>query len=767
MKKRKYKAKIWGTLVVGSLVASYAWAQSVSDDEILKMLDKKAASEKSDSVVADKAAAQQAAAEKAAAEKAAAQQAAAEKAAAEKAAAQQAAAEKAAAQQAAAEKAAADKAAAQQAAADKAAAEKAAADKAAAQQVAADKAAAEKAAAEKAAADKAAAEKAAAEKAAAQQAAADKAAADKAAANKAAIITPAVVKTKEAVPVEVIDVAKTDDKTVTKEVNSTEGEGSMNEELISITMDKVTLQDAVSLFAQISGANIIVPDLTEASTISVTLKDVEWHSALQSILDTYNYELFQKVAGSNIYSVRRRPDGAPAPQIVETFLLSYATVPNAAKLVKELLPTATVTQFASRNMLVVKSSESSINEIRKVLKIIDIVRRQVFIESKFMELNDGAQKDLGLDWKQLGIAKDGTGGLGVTAGASSINYADGNQDTTAGYGGLISSAPAANVLPQFSQHIFTSVLNVDQFNVVLNALESTRGVNVVSNPKIIVASEEKANISIIRQEPNLKQDRQQAMNDTNDTITYQMDPDMPFFEYGIKLDVTPSIHTASNITLIIKPELTRKFGDKKAGKDLTYPIIDKKTVTTTFNLTSGETAAIGGLTEVTDSVKERKVPLLGSIPYLGRLFSWKQTVSDQTETIIFVTVALADTQDIRLTTGLPEDSELARQRLIRDAATRLRNEQARKYYAEKTDRETKAAFEKMDAKENARLQKIADEKAAADKAVADKAAKQAAAEKAAADKAAKQVAKQAAADKAAAEKAAKKAASQQPKGEKK
>jgi len=132
--------------------------------------------------------------------------------------------------------------------------------------------------------------------------------------------------------------------------------------------------------------------------------------------------------------------------------------------------------------------------------------------------------------------------------------------------------------------------------------------------------------------------------------------------------------------------LTRKFGDKQAGEN-TYPIIDEKTVETVFNLSSGQTAAIGGLTEVTESEKERKVPVLGSIPFLGRLFSWKQSISDQTETIIFVTVGLANTQNIALETGLPEDSELARRRLIRDRNKKALREQGRKYYqAEEADK---------------------------------------------------------------------------------
>ena len=478
-------------------------------------------------------------------------------------------------------------------------------------------------------------------------------------------------------------------------VSYDEESASSADELISVRLNRVGLEEAINLFAQLSGANIIVPELAEAAKISVNLKDVEWRPALQSILDSYNYELYQKVSGSNVFSVRRRPVGAPDPQIVETFTLRYATVPNAAALVRELLPEdAKISEFASRNMLVVKSTESSLGEVRSVLSSIDTVRQQVFIESKFMELSDGAQRDIGFDWKQLGLDEQGEGGIVTKVGASQQTYADGRQ---------VSSLGPADIVPNFSEHIFTSVLNVDQFSLVLNALDSARGVNVVSNPKIIVANEEKANISIIRKEPNLKQERQQMGGNAEiDNTTFTLDSDMPFFEYGIMLDVTPSINTSSNITVRIKPSLTRKFGDKQAGEN-TYPIIDEKTVETVFNLASGQTAAIGGLTEITDSEKERKVPVLGSIPFLGRLFSWKQSISDQTETIIFVTVGLANTQDIALETGLPEDSELARRRLIRDRTKKAMREQSREYYQAEEDDKLDDGINALDEQETKRL----------------------------------------------------------------
>lgn len=476
-------------------------------------------------------------------------------------------------------------------------------------------------------------------------------------------------------------------------------------DLISVRLNNVKLEEAINLFAQLSGANIIVPELTEAAQISVNLKDVEWRPALQSILDAYNYELFQRVPGSNVYSVRRRPAGAPEPQVVETFKLRYATVPNAAALIRELLPEdAKVSEFASRNMIVVKTSESKLGEVRSVLTTIDTVRQQVFIESKFMELSDGSQLDLGVDWKQLGLDSQGKGGLGASVGPTGQTYTDGRQLTEVGPTDATIPVPIDN----FSDHIFTSVLDVDQFSMVLTALESDRGVNVVSNPKIIVANEEKANITIITKEPNLLVDRKAALNDTEDTITFSLDPDQPFFEYGIVLDVTPSINTSSNITVNIKPSLTRKVDEKVVGDgdaQLSYPFITEKTVETVFNLTSGQTAAIGGLTEVSDSIKERKIPVLGSIPFLGRLFSWKQTISDQTETIIFVTVGLANTQDIGIESGLPEDSDLARLQLIKDQNTRELREQTRKYYQIKEGERLDDTLKSMDAQETKRLEK--------------------------------------------------------------
>jgi len=152
----------------------------------------------------------------------------------------------------------------------------------------------------------------------------------------------------------------------------------------------------------------------------------------------------------------------------------------------------------------------------------------------------------------------------------------------------------------------------------------------------------------------------------------------------------------------IQPSLTRKFADKIAG-DNTYPIIDEKSIDTVFNLASGETAAIGGLTEITEGEEERKVPVLGSIPLLGRLFSWKQTVKGQDETIIFVTVGLANTEQLAEgNIDMPGDAELARRQLIMDNNKRLLRDHGREYFEVQEQQKLDDMMKVMDAKEAAR-----------------------------------------------------------------
>jgi type II secretory pathway component GspD/PulD (secretin) len=224
----------------------------------------------------------------------------------------------------------------------------------------------------------------------------------------------------------------------------------------------------------------------------------------------------------------------------------------------------------------------------------------------------------------------------------------------------------ANEFTDGIEEVRTAVLGADDFRIVLSALKQLNGVTVVSNPKIIVANNETATIHIGEKEPNIRGSVTPGQQGQANTTTYTLDADEPYFNFGITVDVTPTVNTASNITLDIMPKLTRFVRDKVAPDGTSYPVTTTKEIKTVFAMESGKTAAIGGLTETSEREAEKKVPLLGDIPLLGKyLFSHKTTQMVQAETIIFVTVGLAMPQMILRETGLPEDTELVRKRLIR------------------------------------------------------------------------------------------------------
>ncbi|OGV62099.1 MAG: hypothetical protein A2498_07740 [Lentisphaerae bacterium RIFOXYC12_FULL_60_16] len=492
--------------------------------------------------------------------------------------------------------------------------------------------------------------------------------------------------------------------------------------LITITLDDVEMVDVVKMFTRISGANIIASPTNLQGRVTVNLTDVEWKPALISILEMHQLGLIEKTPGSEVYSIVAKPVGAPEPLIVDTFFLRYASVSNVMPVVSGMVPApGGVSAFPARNALVVRSTAANVGEVKKIITSIDTLREQVYIETKFMELNDEAIKDLGINWQVLQ-------GFNLTAAnlqrnldesrawKDTKNTADNRwdnrqlqdnvnerydinneqyQEETTTYvetppesGNYVQqtvitptrlvsdtidkghniSEDISSTFTKAANDVRTAVLSADNFRVVLSALKKLDGVTVVSNPKIVVANEEPAIIHIGQTERPFISSVTPGQQGIAPVITYN--PGEPV-DFGVKLTVTPTVNTESNITVKIEPELTRFLRNAVAPNGQTYPIIAKKNIRTTFCLESGKTAAIGGLTETRDQDVTTKIPLLGEIPLIGKyLFSHTHAEKSQQETIIFVTVGLARPQAIESETGMPEDTELARRHIIRRNAQR-------------------------------------------------------------------------------------------------
>lgn len=474
--------------------------------------------------------------------------------------------------------------------------------------------------------------------------------------------------------------------------------------LITLSYEDVKLADMVRIFAQTSGANIIIPEGMN-ELVSGNLNDVYWLEALDVILSDKGYVLIERKSG--IYTISTVSEMAAEPLSTETLELQYITAEAALPAVRSLVVSsnASVTPLPQTNVLILSETSERIQQIKSMIKIVDQPRRQVFIEAKFVELNDQAIEDLGINWQVLQgytvrasglnsqyeridtrssqdaqVLATGRSRANVTTttrerdlflpgaetgettgvGVSNSNQFEGlvqgsNFDSFDAEDGTITSIPTM-------EQIVTkeAILSADDFALTLSALQQLDGTKIVSNPKMLVANGELATIHVGRNEPNV-----QATYVENDggggNYVYSLDAAQPFLEIGVKLEVIPVINSDKNITISIIPELSRLIGEKTVGAEaeVSFPITQIRKIKTEFALESGKTVAIGGLTQTEDQENVKKVPLLGDLPIIGKyLFTHTSTRKVQDEIIIFVTVKTVHTGRMDDRQGIPEHGTL-------------------------------------------------------------------------------------------------------------
>jgi type IV pilus assembly protein PilQ len=526
-------------------------------------------------------------------------------------------------------------------------------------------------------------------------------------------------------PTPTIEVPPVEENTTGIEIEQAGGDSDK----ITVTLDDVPLKDVIRMFSRISGANIVAKDELEGR-VTVSLTNVGWKEALEAILETADLVLVEK--RPNIYSVILRADLATEPLVVDTIFLNYITTTNVMPVVRQMLVStnATVTALPAANAIIITETATQIVNIRKVITQIDKPRPQVYIEAKFVELNDSAIEDLGINWqalqnytigagelsrnytrtrRQMTTDTPGTFAVDRTTSFQERNSVDETNSDRAFNQDLLANAVLGNSLSRGASStdinssnstrqrevsnvlvsgknfedftvdsqgsvtiqsvpnnditdVRSAVLSASEFALTLSMLKQMDGASVISNPKVLVSNGEQAMIHVGRNEPNIVALPQ---GDQGNTYAYQLDQRQPFIEIGIKLKVRPTINTEENITIKVEPELSRLLGQKSVGEaQTTFPITQVRKINTEFNVESGKTVAIGGLTETTDKDAVKKLPVLGDIPIIGKyLFTHRHDESIQDEVIIFVTVESANPKKIEEFTGLPSRGRLIHKHL--------------------------------------------------------------------------------------------------------
>lgn len=432
-------------------------------------------------------------------------------------------------------------------------------------------------------------------------------------------------------------------------------------EKLSLNFQNVEVRAVLQVIADFTGLNIITSD-TVTGSLTLRLKDIPWDQALDIIMQTKGLDMRKSgnvvlIAPREELALKERQQLEARQQIsdleplqTEMFQLNYQKADSVQKLItdkdqKFLSRRGSAVVDPRTNILFVQDTALRLEEVRRVIRQIDVTVRQVLIESRIVIASDKFSRQLGV---RLGVQTGFTlnrryaGGFGGTLSTTPVVTCTGTTCTretrtqtpyelasgiaNAGY----SDSPQLNVnLPVASPagQLALTLINLGSGNLInleLSALEADTLGKVVSSPRVVTADNQKAHIEQGTEIPYIIQG-------TNNTV-----PTVQFKKAVLALDVTPQITPDNRIIMTVE---IRKDA---VGQIITlagsqYPAIDTKNVTTQIAVNNGDTAVIGGIYEETITNNVTKVPLLGDIPILGYLFKQTGKDVDKTELLIFLT----------------------------------------------------------------------------------------------------------------------------------
>lgn len=337
--------------------------------------------------------------------------------------------------------------------------------------------------------------------------------------------------------------------------------------------------------------------------------------------------------------------------------LKYADAKSLEKILKNLSENLSGDKSKSKimtsieahegtNSLVISADPEVMMALEDVISNLDIKRAQVLVEAIIVEISDTLAKELGV---QILFS-----GEGSNTPIISQRFGNPNPDLTAIVGGEVynttsgsSSLPAAAqsllTLDGFAAGVGKYKKDKESFAAILNVLRKDTDSNVLSTPSILTMDNEESSI-IVGQEIPITTGESLGTDNSNPFRTVSRE------EVGVKLLVKPQINEGNSIRLDIEQEVSSVYGPLLIGAS--EIATNKREIKTVVMVEDTEIIVLGGL--ISDDVQEseRKVPLLGDIPLLGRLFKSTTTSRSKKNLVVFLKPTIVrDVADMQLITN--------------------------------------------------------------------------------------------------------------------
>ena len=424
---------------------------------------------------------------------------------------------------------------------------------------------------------------------------------------------------------------------------------------LSLNFQNIEVRALLQVIADFTGLNVVASD-SVSGNLTLRLKDVPWDQALDIVLQARGLDMRRNgnvlwVAPKDELLTKERLEleqraqiAELEPLVTESFQLNYQKA-DAFQKVFGLDGTTGKASMLSRrgtasaeprtNKLFVTDTPSKLDEVRRLVQLTDVPTRQVMIEARIVEADDKFSKNLGakLGFLDLRAVRGGTAGVDLPGSARlgvSGNYQGVGEQTlqaVATQGSFVPNTqfvnlPAASINSAAPGSIGISIFSPGAnryLNLELSALEADGNGKIISSPRVVTADQQPA---IIEQGEEIPY--QQATSSGATSITFK--------KANLKLEVTPQITPDGNVILTV--DVAKDSRGTAVGTSFA---INTKHVKTQVQVDNGGTVVLGGIFTQEKRSDELKVPFLGDIPVLGRLFRNSSQLDNRTELLIFIT----------------------------------------------------------------------------------------------------------------------------------
>jgi len=398
-------------------------------------------------------------------------------------------------------------------------------------------------------------------------------------------------------------------------------------EKLSLNFQDIEVRSVLQLIADFTELNLVASDAVQGS-ITLRLQNVPWDQALDLVLRTKGLDkrlvgnvlmvdLAEAIAERERQELESRKQmNELAPLYRELIQVNYAKADKIAELFKAAANTSggardergSVTVDERTNSIIAHQTQAKLDELRRIVAQLDIPVKQVMIEARIVEANEDFAKSLGVKWSGSGLTSTNTRHVNPTIGGGSST------------GGAFVDLGAASATSSIA---FGYLKNNLTLNLELSAMQKSGHGEIISQPKVMTANQQTAKVMKGEEIPY----QEHAGGNAGGTST-------SFKEALLSLEVTPQITPDNRVGMEVK--ITKDRADR-AGAVNGVPAILKQEVNANVLVADGETIVIGGVFEGEKIKSVEKVPFLGDLPFVGRLFK-RDTVNDtKRELLVFIT----------------------------------------------------------------------------------------------------------------------------------